>query len=286
MTTKTYAVIDGMGIMIPYGMYQGLDLSATVDGKTISTTMAFNFLRFVVKLVNAGDIPIICLDSWVNLRKLASDTYKANRPGLNIPDFGDQLEIIHNSLISSNFNVLREDGYEADDLMLAAAKQLTDGKVKIYSCDMDLTQGIDENVSWVRGHNQKKYEVNEITRENYGRVIGIPYNTIVLYKATVGDPADNIAGIKGFGAAAFSKLIDQMRKDEVDFSTIRCNNREEALLSTYFDGDKLAQAKTALSVVLPMETTVGLDFEMPINKNTLAWWAEKYGMNSIVKSLQ
>lgn len=286
--TKTFAVIDGMSIMVPYGMYRGLDLTAELNGETINTTMAFNFMRFIVKLLNSGEIPIICLDSWSNQRKEQTQSYKANRPSLksNIPNFTEQVDLVYQALTSSNFNVLRQEGYEADDLVLATADQLrTEGHVKMYTCDTDLMQGVRENVSWVRGHNHKKYEFNEITRENYHEAIGLPYNTIALYKATVGDTADKIPGIKGFGGAAFEKWVWQMDDDGIDFSEIRANNLERELLEKYFTGVKLEQALDSLKVVLPLETTVSFDFDLPINKVTLAWWAEKYAMNSIVKML-
>ncbi|MEO2202466.1 hypothetical protein ABGV42_01765 [Paenibacillus pabuli] len=286
--TKTFAVIDGMSIMVPYGMYRGLDLTAELNGETINTTMAFNFMRFVVKLLNSGEIPIICLDSWSNQRKEQTQSYKANRPSLksNIPNFTEQVDLVYQALTSSNFNVLRQEGFEADDLVLATADQLrTEGHVKMYTCDTDLMQGVRENVSWVRGHNHKKYEFNEITRDNYHEAIGLPYNTIALYKATVGDTADKIPGIKGFGGAAFEKWVWQMDDDGVDFSEIRANNLERELLEKYFTGTKLEQALDSLKVVLPLETTVSFDFDLPINKATLAWWAEKYAMNSIVKML-
>lgn len=79
-------------------------------------------------------------------------------------------------------------GYEADDVIADVAAKFPE--VTIMSTDKDLTAI--PNAS------------NPLTRENW-----CPKRWVYLYKCLVGDPSDNIAGVKGFGKGAWDKLTER-----------------------------------------------------------------------------
>lgn len=87
-------------------------------------------------------------------------------------------------------------GFEADDVIAALARRW--GDVHIHSNDMDFAQ------LGVKGDFNTK---------------GIPADQVRLYKTCVGDPRDNIPGIKGFGAVAWANADKTKLQALVDGDT-------------------------------------------------------------------
>jgi 5'-3' exonuclease len=88
-------------------------------------------------------------------------------------------------------------GYEADDVIATLARQYAhQSEVAIFSNDYDLLQLSHEFPNRVFVGAQPKTSV--------------PNKNIRSYKCLVGDPSDNIPGIKGFGEKAWSDLGPEM----------------------------------------------------------------------------
>ena len=168
----------------------------------------------------------ICMDNKpsVRLEETGSEQYKKNRKHSLTEEDHRNIEVIAEMLRIAGYKVLSIPGYEADDLIafLVLTGHSTDttppngkdlfGASFIYTNDSDMLAYVLPNKSHVFVRRQKEGYI-EATHQNFtevtGRLIGheLPFNTVMLYKSLVGDKSDNIPGVKGFGDAAFDKLI-------------------------------------------------------------------------------
>lgn len=137
-----------------------------------------------------------------NFRKEAKHVdYKGQRdPEMAKKVFGSE-EVLTPILQSLGVKVMFPRVMEADDVIAWLSHKLKDDKLVIVSVDKDLTQLVTPNCSFFN-------PIKEImiTPDNFEKVMGISQNKYLLYKAIVGDTADNIDGLEGFGPVKGKKL--------------------------------------------------------------------------------
>ncbi len=78
------------------------------------------------------------------------------------------------------------DGYEGDDTIATLCHDLKGCEIEVMSTDRDLTQILNASFPMVK---------KDLTDRRFIR----------LYKTLVGDPSDNICGLKGFGLSAWER---------------------------------------------------------------------------------
>ena len=133
--------------------------------------------------------------------------YKANRPPMP-EDLRAQMEPIRNMIRAFGWPIVESEGFEADDLIGAAAAADTEREVLILSSDKDLSQLINERVKMlVPDRDGKGLLVRDIeaTKEKFG----VPPEGIVDYLSLIGDSSDNIPGVEGVGPKTAASLISQ-----------------------------------------------------------------------------
>ena len=133
--------------------------------------------------------------------------YKANRPPMP-EDLRVQMEPIRNMIRAFGWPIVESEGYEADDLIGAAATADAEREVLILSSDKDLSQLINERVKMlVPDRDGKGLLVRDIeaTKEKFG----VPPEGIVDYLSLIGDSSDNIPGVEGVGPKTAASLITQ-----------------------------------------------------------------------------
>ena len=133
--------------------------------------------------------------------------YKANRPPMP-EDLRAQMEPIRNMIRAFGWPIVESEGFEADDLIGAAAVSETEREVLILSSDKDLSQLIDDRVKMlVPDRDGKGLLIRDIdaTREKFG----VPPEGIVDYLSLIGDSSDNIPGVEGVGPKTAAALIAQ-----------------------------------------------------------------------------
>ena len=116
-------------------------------------------------------------------------------------------------------------GMEADDWIYTlrlqnSAKGLS---TTFVTSDCDLLCNIDKYTTGIICKARESYPV---TKDSWEVAIDeafkpIPYNTVWLYKVTVGDPSDSIAGVVKFGPKAFEKMIAAMKEAGIPFHTLQ-----------------------------------------------------------------
>ena len=133
--------------------------------------------------------------------------YKANRPAMP-EDLRVQMEPIRNMIRAFGWPIVEAEGFEADDLIGAAAVSETDREVLILSSDKDLSQLINDRVKMlVPDRDGKGLLVRDFaaTKEKFG----VPPEGIVDYLSLIGDSSDNIPGVEGVGPKTAAALIAQ-----------------------------------------------------------------------------
>lgn len=189
--------------------------------------------------------------------------YKKGRPELASED-KNCLNTLQEILSAMGFNVYSYENYEADDLITSLVRQYKDRFLQtfIYTNDADLLTNLSENVA-VQRYKSTDTKYTLITKENFVELMEaeygcrMTYNAILLYKALVGDPSDNIKGVKGFGKKAFDKLIHKLGPDFPHYSLLDPNVVKQIIennadLICKSDPEKLEQAFLCLKVILPV----------------------------------
>lgn len=190
-----------------------------------------------------------------------SGKYKANRSKkLSDEDFLN-IGIVAELLFNAGYNVYKLEGYEADDLVTSLVenyKEIFDGTL-IYTSDKDLLVNVCEKVALSKYKTNGDYKV--FTRGNFVGTCEFdfkcrfPFNVTLLYLSTVGDKADNVPGIKGFGVKAFDKLIEHYESRGIDLSAgaTSYGTRQLLLMATEYLGElKLHEALKSLELVEPL----------------------------------
>lgn len=154
-------------------------------------------------------------------------------------------------------------GMEADDWIYCLRLQNSrEGKQTcLHTSDCDLLCNIDDKTTGVF---YKARVSNEITKDTWDVAIGdvfcheIPYNTVWLYKITVGDTSDHISGVVRFGEKAFDKMIASMKQAGLPLHTLGSMRGFTAFLehpnglSRYLNEVQYAQAMEAWKLVRPV----------------------------------
>lgn len=169
---------------------------------------------------NGNDVTLsICFDNK-SKRKDTDVTgaveYKANRGHkLGEKEF-DSIRVIKEQLRKIGYNVYDIEGFEADDIVADLVEKYKDSfdYTVVITNDKDVLASVCDNVGAMRFKSYKGYQ--QVTKENFAEYLSaefkcdIRYNNLRLFLSSVGDKADNIAGIHKFGPKAFDKLVGSL----------------------------------------------------------------------------
>ena len=203
----TLALIDGNSIA--YRAFYALpeDL-ATKSGQV--TNAVFGFTRMLIRLIkdhHPEGVAVAWDVSRQTFRTESYPDYKANRT--KAPDhFRSQLPLMDEVLQALNITQLRQEGYEADDIIASLTKQATaDGwDVLIVTGDRDAFQLVGGKVKVLytrRGISDTVLADEDWVTDRYG----ISPAQYVEYAALRGDTSDNLPGVPGVGEKTAAKLI-------------------------------------------------------------------------------
>jgi DNA polymerase I len=124
-----------------------------------------------------------------------------------------QFPIVEEVVKSFNVPILKKEGYEADDILGTLAEFVKSGRwsnsnvhLCIVSGDTDLLQLVDGNVSVILPQGNFR-NLKEFMRNDVFEKMGVYPEQVVDYKAIVGDPSDNIPGVKGIGCKTAVELL-------------------------------------------------------------------------------
>lgn len=216
-----------------YAIQYGTDLGSyytlpSGESGYIKTTMISIVVKFITNLTSNGTQPVYCFgDSPIWSRKVymgslynekvggksaESTEYKGNRGGAD-SEFFKGMRIIENILVASGVPVIRQENYEADDLIYAFGmcmyRQYPNYYIDIITGDSDMIPMVNDRISVYykskkltfseEGHPKRRgyYQITPNSYEDICQDMSktkghiIPYNTLLLHKIIRGD-SDNV----------------------------------------------------------------------------------------------
>lgn len=248
------------------------------------TTMAYYTIKEIEGFSEGGKIPTcVCFDSKAK-KRAESEEYKKNRKSTLGDENYAEIDEIRQLLSNVGYEVYKEDGYEADDLVASLTKDSLEeyDEIHIYTIDKDLLQLVNEKVKvhlYRTGVGYVVITMDNFETESYKLFkTMVPYNMVKLFKCTVGDSSDNIKGINKFGPSAFQKLI---QSSKADLSRINDFDYIQEYLKNNLTDDKAEQAIESLKLVEFLDVTLRTPFKDGFFGNRDVY--KEYGFNSFIK---
>jgi DNA polymerase-1 len=196
-TTKKLFLVDAMA-HIYRAFYAPMVRMNTSAG--VPTTVPFlfnNILRRILKDYQPDYVGIVFDTSKPTFRDKLFEEYKAHRP--RMPDeLSIQLPFVRRLCEALHLPVLEWDGFEADDVLGALAKQATSEKIDVVlvTNDKDMLQLVGDGVKVLRtGTGAAKSDVF-VDAKKVEEILGVPPNQVTDVMALMGDSIDNIPGAR------------------------------------------------------------------------------------------
>ena len=259
-TLPRHLLIDGNSLA--YRAFYALMRRPLFNSKGVNTTIAFGFIRMLIKAIQEFQPTNLCIMFDVSRKTFRSEIfpeYKMQRKPTPT-DLLEQLPLLKDTITELGIKQIEMPGFEADDIIGSYCKLFgIDSEVIVVTGDKDLLQLITEKVEIIickKGLSEfKRYNMN-LFKEEYG--VLEPVNITDL-KGLMGDTSDNIPGVKGIGEKTAMKIlskyitIDELYKDLTDApkKELLEKDRDMAFLSR-----QLATIKIDLEINISAEETL------------------------------
>lgn len=217
--------------------------------------------------------------------------YKATRKPVDL-SLVDQFPLVEEVLKSFNIPVLKREGFEADDILGTISKYVSDGvwsteniDLYILSGDRDLLQLINERTFVCLPNGNFKNIVIYDTEKTYEK-FGYYPNQVIDYKAIVGDPSDNIPGVKGVGEKTVLDLLNRFKTLNGIYENI--NEVEGRFKNLLVEGIEQAEFSRELATI---DRDVSIDIHLSdcllrdLDRRVLNSTFKKYSFKSLIKKL-
>ena len=225
------------------------------------TNAAYGFVNMINKALREErpDHVVVVFDApgGAPFRDEIYPEYKAHRDA-QPEDLTAQLPAVRELVDAYRLPVLEVTGVEADDVIATLIRQLpADWRATILSTDKDLMQLVDDRVQLLDTMKDRRYGPAEVTER-----FGVAPERVLDVRALVGDPSDNIPGVKGIGDKGAARLIAEWgdlenllaHAEEIPQARMRNALREQA------DQARLSKRLAALKE----------DVELPFGPDALA----------------
>jgi DNA polymerase-1 len=174
-----------------------------------------NMLRKLIKEHSPDYLAVVFDTREPTFRDKLFDKYKAQRPPMP-DDLAVQLPYVRRMCEAMRLPILEFDGFEADDVMGALARQGAKAglEVRLVTGDKDMMQLVGGRVRVLRpgaGPNKTDLVVDEAKVEE---LMGVPPEKVADVMALMGDSIDNIPGAKGIGEKGARELIKRFGSAE------------------------------------------------------------------------
>ena len=203
-------LVDGSGYI--FRAYHALPpLTRKSDGTPVGAVAGFcNMLwKLLMDMKAAPDSPthvaVVFDHSGKTFRNDLYPLYKAHRPPAP-EDLIPQFPLVRDATRAFGVHCIELDGFEADDLIAAYARQMREagGEVVIVSSDKDLMQLVGDRVSMYDPMKSVRIGPAEVAEK-----FGVGPDKVVDVQALCGDSVDNVPGAPGIGIKTASLLINE-----------------------------------------------------------------------------
>ena len=237
---KTLLLIDANSLI--YRCFFALPPFTTKDGKASGALYGLSTVLMKIFREQFFDFVVAFFDRpEPTFREEIYKEYKAHRPPTP-NELIEQIKEAHKLFNQFGIKTFEAPGFEADDLIGATVekfKNLPDLKIIIFTGDLDTLQLIDNHRITVETFRKGVSNITIYDEEAVKSRFGVLPEQITDYKGLVGDPSDNIPGVKGIGPKTAAGIIQKYGSlenflsagnEEKSFPKIS-EQRETALLS-------------------------------------------------------
>jgi len=190
---RRLVVIDGANSI--YRAFFAIPHLRAPDGTPTNAVYGFATMLGKVVREEAPDLLAVAFDPrGGSFRRRIYEDYKATRDA-QPEDLSAQIPLVRELIDAWRIPLLEVEDFEADDIIATLVTEVgPDAEVRIISTDKDLMQLVDEHVQLVDAVKDRRYGPAEVEER-----FGVPPDRLLDLRALVGDPSDNIPGVKGIG---------------------------------------------------------------------------------------
>lgn len=281
---KTLYIIDSYGL-IYRSYYAFISRPLTnKDGENVSAVFGFfRNLKAVLDKYKPHGLVAAFDPKGPTFRHQMYDQYKATRQKTP-EDLHAQVPVIEEILVALGIPVLRQDGFEADDVIATLAKQCCQqGRpCRILSADKDLMQLVDCTTEILKPDKAGGWEV--VGAAGVEAEWGVPPEGMLDLLSLIGDTADNVPGVPGVGIKTALKLLGEYgsldgiyhHADEIKGAI--GNKIRDGKDSAYFSKDLIA-----LRYDVPLEASIDSFSTENLNYQAAADLLMKHGVPAVAK---
>ncbi|HVS88607.1 MAG TPA: DNA polymerase I [Candidatus Acidoferrum sp.] len=167
-----------------------------------------NILRRLIKDYEPDYLGVVFDTKGPTFRDKLFEKYKAQRPPMP-DDLSIQIPYVRKLCEAMRLPILEFQGYEADDVLGAMAKQAAKENLEVLliTNDKDMMQLVNDGVRILRtGSGGAKADVI-VDEKKVEEILGVPPGKVIDVMALMGDTVDNIPGAKGIGEKGATELI-------------------------------------------------------------------------------
>lgn len=202
-TKPRLVVIDGANTL--YRAFFAIPGLRAPDGTP--TNAAYGFATMLAKVLREEGpthVAVAVDPRGGSFRKRVYPEYKAGRDK-QPEDLSAQLPLVEALCAAFGVPRLEVEDFEADDVIATLVELAPPGaEVCIVSTDKDLMQLVGDGVEMLDTQKGRRIDA-EAVEERFG----VPPEKLLDLRALVGDPSDNIPGVKGIGEKGAAKLIQE-----------------------------------------------------------------------------
>lgn len=286
---KKFLIVDGNSIINrAFYAIRGPRMLTRSDGTP--TNAVFGFINIFNKYFEEEkpDFVAVAFDLKAKtFRNELFEDYKANRKGM--PDeLALQLPVVKEVLNAMNISIIEEEGLEADDLIGIYSKKAEDEgiRVSVLTGDRDALQLVSDLVTVIIPSTSKGLTSTvRYTPEDIKNKYGVDPESLIDVKALMGDPSDNIPGVKGVGKKTALALIQEYGSLDNVYENLT-EITKPSLKKNLEEGREMAYLSRTLGTIV--RTKEGIknisDFKVKeINKKELFELFKKLEFNSFIK---
>ena len=258
---KKLLIVDGNSIL--NRAYYGIRPLTAPDGTP--TNAVYGFLNILFKYLEEEKPEYLCVAFDVKektFRHKMYDLYKAQRKPAP-EDFLVQLPLIKEVLGAMNCACIEKAGYEADDLIGTVSRLCEEKDIdcRILTGDKDDLQLASGNtVIKLVVTRMGKTETTDYNADAVAEKYGVTPGEFIDVKGLMGDPSDNIPGVKGVGEKTAFSLIQNYHSIENIYENLDALEVTPAVKHK-LEADKDSAFLSKTLATIDRQVPIELDFE-------------------------
>lgn len=287
---KKLLILDSNSIL--NRAFYGVRYLSAKDGTP--TNAIYGFLNILLKLIKEQEPDYICAAFDVKaptFRHKQYEGYKAQRKPM--PEgLAAQMPLAKDVLRAMGVTILEKEGYEADDIIGTVARLCEESEISCFIAtgdkdDLQLASDKTKVILTVTksGYNGTIIYDDKAVKEKYH----VTPTEFIDVKALMGDPSDNIPGVKGVGEKTAMSLIEKHHSIEYIYENIDGIGLKGAMLQKMKDGREMAFMSKELATI-NRNTPIEFNAEECVfdgfeNNGELYEILKRLELNSIIKKL-